>query len=121
MPSILAYSKPLQAIRHKIQLVDAGLLLTTTDLAKADQTNRLFWGFDEVLFFASNKVLLKANELNIIPVDSVCPQELPSCVDWMNRNDCFLALGDGTELTYIAREPVRSIFLSAVKKLQNSN
>lgn len=103
LPPLVSSSPALQQLSSKIQLVGEGLMVKTSHLLSAERQRRLFFGFDEVWFFAKPVFDPKPNGV-CITGPATLPEKVPDkLANWMLSNKCSLGLGDGTGLNFVAK------------------
>jgi hypothetical protein len=80
-----------------------GLLVPTRLLLQAHSRNQLFFGFDEIWFFPSAAISPKRASVWLVGPARINPTTLKKVGEWMVRNSCSLALGDGAGLNCIVK------------------
>jgi hypothetical protein len=80
-----------------------GLLVPSKLLRKASLRNQLFFGFDEIWFFPSDKITEKPESAWIVGPKRIDQATLDELGLWMAENRCSLALGDGEGLNIIVK------------------
>ncbi len=103
LPPLVRSSSALQHLRPKIQFVGKGLMIKTAQLLSSERQHRLFFGFDELWFFAKPVFDPKPKDI-CITGPATLPEQVPEKLTrWMVRNKCSLGLGDGTGLNFVAK------------------
>ncbi len=101
--SLLHKSKDLRTITSKLRELGGGLLVPTKTLIEASSLHPIFFGFDEVCFFPTKNIEPKPDLASLVGPAKIEQESLDQLGDWMSRNDCSLALGDGVGLNYIVK------------------
>ena len=65
--------------------------------------DRLFFGFDEIWFFPSDRVAPKPESVWIVGPKRIDQTKLDRLGPWMSDTGCSLALGDGAGLNVIVK------------------
>jgi hypothetical protein len=101
----------LDNVRARARFVGKALLLRTTELLDAERLGRMFFGFDEVWFFAKPVTHTKPSGLVIVGPNRMTGELLSRHRHWLDATGCILGLGDGTgmNLCYRVRGARRSI------------
>lgn len=99
--SLLESSPELQSLGADVQVLGKHLLLSTESLLKC--SDRLFFGFDEVWFFPNPPTDPKPDSAWIVGPGRIAPDTLAALEEWMSRNGCSLALGDGAGMNFIVK------------------
>jgi hypothetical protein len=109
--SAVGASTHLDSVRGRATFVGKALLLRTTELLDAERLGRMFFGFDEVWFFARPVTHPKPSGLVIVGPHRVSGELLTRHRRWLDTTGCTLGLGDGTgmNLCFRVRDPRRSI------------
>ncbi len=103
-PSTLLHtSKQLRPIASQLSQLGCGLLLPTITLIQANLLHRFFFGFDEVCFFPTDNIEPKPDSTSVVGPRKIEQDQLDRLGDWMSRNGCSLALGDGEGLNYVIK------------------
>jgi hypothetical protein len=101
-PSSLLSSAPgAEPLVAEAQSLGKGLLVSTRTLLEVQARTRIFFGFDEIFFFANRITEPKPNLAWLVGPARVDQQTMDSLGGWMLANDCTLALGDGEGLNVI--------------------
>ncbi len=101
--SLLDKSPELKRIESAARSVARGLLLPTKLLIEADLHSQVFFGFDEIWFFPSERVQPKPESVSLVGPARIDQAKLDKLGKWMSHNSCSLALGDGEGLNFIAK------------------
>lgn len=96
-------SPELKSIASRARALATGLLLPTKLLLEANSRQRIFFGFDEVWFFPSNRIEPKPDSAWLVGPARIDQPKLNKLGKWMSRNSCSLALGDGEGLNLVVR------------------
>lgn len=103
-PSALLKKSPqLKSIAHKVKPLAGGFLLPTMLMLEAHSSNQIFFGFDELWFFPSDRVDPKPAALSLVGPKRIDQKKLETLGHWMAENGCSLALGDGNGLNIIVK------------------
>jgi hypothetical protein len=100
---LLKKSSKLKAALHGAKALRKGLLLPSCLLDSAEVRNQVFFGFDEVWFFPTDKIKPKPESAWIVGPSRIDQAKLDKLGTWMTENDCSLALGDGDGLNVIVK------------------
>jgi len=103
LPLVVERGREVHQARLNGKFVGKGFLLKTSDLLESERKHPIFFGFDEVFFFASRPRKSKPDSLILVGPARHSHPLPPKWVDWLRRNRCSLALGDGTGLNFIAK------------------
>ena len=98
--------------------VGRGVLVPTRRLIAANQSRRIFFGFDEIWFFPGKKITPKPDDLTITRPGPIDPLEIEHHAAWMNSNGCSLGLGDGEGMNYCLK--VQGVARTVVRALNES-
>ena len=101
--SLARTSKHLSDLGTQPKFVGKGLLLTTRRLLDAERHGRIFFGFDEIWFFAKPIVIPKPAGLVITGPSKLSAQLVEKHADWLDASGCTLGLGDGTGMNFCCR------------------
>jgi hypothetical protein len=101
--SLLGRSPELRPIAKQVQPLEGGLLLPTKLLVEADSRSQIFFGFDEIWFFPSERIQPKPNSASLVGPARIDQRRLDKLGKWMSRNSCALALGDGAGLNFVVK------------------
>ncbi len=101
--SLLDKSPELKPIAHDAKRLDAGILLPTALMLEADASKQIFFGFDEVWFFPTDKIEPKPESSWLVGPRRIDQRKLDKLGSWMTDNGCSLALGDGDGLNVIVK------------------
>ena len=101
--SILKKSPELRSIQGEARPVGRGLLVPTTTLLEANACKQLFFGFDEVWFFPGNGIAPKTTSTCLLGPARIDQTKLDELGEWLSRNSCSLALGDGEGLNFVVK------------------
>jgi hypothetical protein len=85
------------------EMLGKSLRVTTKRLLAAEQSERIFFGFDEVWFFAKPPVRAKPDDVTLVGPEKLAGELPRNLVVWLDDNHCTLGLGDGTGLNLVAR------------------
>ena len=99
--SLLSKSPELKSLARDVKPVRKAILLPTERLL--DAGSQLFFGFDEVWFFPSEKIKPKPESAWLVGPKRIDQAKLDKLGHWMADNDCSLALGDGDGLNLIVK------------------
>jgi hypothetical protein len=104
----------------EIEIVGKALLMPTATLIHANQDKQLLFGFDEVWFFPSRKITPKPSSAWLVGPARIAQKKLDKLSEWMNKNSCSLAMGDGEGLNFIikARGLVRPLLAHTIEQRQ---
>jgi len=102
--SLLNKSPELKPLVKSAEVLGNGILLPTKLLL---ESNRIFFGFDEVWFFLTKKPKLTPKRSIVGPGEIRYIGEVEK---WMMKNNCILGLGDGTGMNFIVYREVKWIF-----------
>jgi hypothetical protein len=103
-PSTLLHtSRELRPIAKGLKELGDGLLVPTRLLIEATLLHRVFFGFDEVYFFPTTNIEPKPDSASLVGPAKIEQRKIDRLGDWMSRNDCSLALGDGEGINYIVK------------------
>jgi hypothetical protein len=80
-----------------------GLLLPTRLLLQVCSHDQLFFGFDEVWFFPTDKIKPKPSAAWLVGPARIDQKKLDKLGAWMSDNSCALALGDGDGLNFVIK------------------
>lgn len=116
--SLLAGNAGLQSALKRAKPLGKGLLLPSRLLLDAALRDQLFFGFDEVWFFPSDRVAPKPESAWIVGPKRVDQTKLDRLGPWMSDAGCSLALGDGAGLNVIvkARGLVRRLIANSLSQ-----
>lgn len=92
-----------KSVVSKARVLGKGLLLPTERLREANARSRIFFGFDEVWFFPSDRIEAKPDSACLVGPSRLTPAALRKFGEWMRNCACSLALGDGEGLNFIVR------------------
>jgi hypothetical protein len=101
--SMLQTSEALKPLKQQAVTKGTAVLVPTSKLLKAEQSQRIFHGFDEVWFFPSRDVAPKPGPICITGPANLTAEPPQEIVTWMESNRCSLGLGDGTGLNFVAK------------------
>jgi hypothetical protein len=101
--SLLKKSPTLHSVASEAQPLGKGLLLPTRLLLQAESHIQLFFGFDEVWFFPSQRIKPKPPSAWLVGPGRIDQKKLDKVGAWMSENSCSLALGDGEGLNFILK------------------
>jgi hypothetical protein len=101
--SLLGKSQELKSIGHLAKRLKKGILLPTAEMLEADADNQIFFGFDEVWFFPTDKIKPIPDAAWLVGPRRIDQRKLDSLGTWMVDNRCSLALGDGDGLNVIVK------------------
>lgn len=101
--SLLGKSPQLASVAHRAKAVKSGILLPTAVLLEANASDQLFFGFDEVWFFPTDKIKPKPESAWLVGPNRIDQTKLDRLGAWIADNGCSLALGDGDGLNVIAK------------------
>jgi hypothetical protein len=101
--SLLKKSEHLKMIMNGGKLLKNGLLLPGKELSEPGFRDRVFFGFDEVWFFPSDKIEPKPQSAWIVGPKRIDQTKLDKLGKWMERNECSFGLGDGDGLNLIVK------------------
>jgi hypothetical protein len=99
---LLSISPELAALRTEAEEFGHGILVATTILLKQP---RLFFGFDEVWFFASRPSDPKPADASIVGPARVDQRRMDAIGEWFVRNHGTLGLGGGEGLNFVVKAP----------------
>jgi hypothetical protein len=103
-PASLRETSPeLRSIAKKVDVMGTGLLLPTKLLLETDSSQRIFFGFDEVWFFATKGVQRTPPPGFLVGPARLTHARLEKVGKWMTDNACTLALGGGEGLNFVVR------------------
>jgi hypothetical protein len=103
--SLLKKSPELKSLARTAHRLGNGLLLSTRRLLEVESRHRLFFGFDEIWFFASKPTQPKPTSLSLVGPAKIDHRKLRRICAWMSENSCSLGLGDGDGLNFIVKIP----------------
>jgi hypothetical protein len=98
--SLRSKSPELKPFAKKMDIVGTGLLLPTEVLLESD---RIFFGFDEVWFFPTKNIQPKPPTVSIVGPSRLNQPRLKQLGKWMADNSGSLALGGGDGLNFVVR------------------
>ena len=101
--SLLANSVELQGRLKGVKPLGKGLLLPSRLLREVGLRDRVFFGFDEIWFFPSDKIRPKPQSAWIVGPNRIHQTQLDRLGPWMSETSCSLALGDGAGLNVIVK------------------
>ena len=101
--SLRKKSPELKLIASRAKVLATGLLLPTKLLVEADSRCQIFFGFDEVWFFPSDRIEPKPDSARLVGPARIDQARLVKLAQWMSDNSCSLALGDGDGLNVIVK------------------
>lgn len=100
---LLLTSKHLEPLRGAFEELGSGLVISTTRLLKAHQQAPVFFGFDEVFFFSKRPTRPKPATFSLVGPSPTSPDSSAKARRWFIDTSCYLGLGDGTGLNFMAR------------------
>ncbi len=103
LPSLVKQSPEIRSAGFSGKLLGQGFLVSTNELLRKERKHPIFFGFDEVFFFASPPRKGKPNAVTLAGPERISDPLPAKWVDWLRRTRCSLALGDGTGLNFIAK------------------
>jgi hypothetical protein len=109
--SLLQKSPELQSLVSKIEILGSGLLLPTRWLLESKNTQRLFFGFDEVWFFPGREIQPKPRTASLVGPARLTQTRLEKLGPWLETNACSLGLGGGEGLNFVVRAQGLARFL----------
>jgi hypothetical protein len=114
--SLLDQSPELLPVKAVARSLGKGLLLPTKLLQQANSQNQIFFGFDEVWFFSSDKIDPKPDSAWLVGPARIGQEAIEELGEWMANNSCSLALGDGVGLNFIikARGPTKLLLSQSI-------
>jgi len=86
-----------------IATLGTGLLLPTSVLLEIETSNRILFGFDEVWFFPTEIIEPKPPGPGLVGPRRITQDRIDELGQWMDRNSCSLALGDGAGLNFVLK------------------
>lgn len=103
MSLLVKQSREIRSAQLGGKLVGKGWLVKTNELVATERKHPIFFGFDEVFFFASPPRKGKPDTIVLVGPGKIS-QPLPTeWLAWFRRNRCSLALGDGMGLNFVAK------------------
>jgi hypothetical protein len=103
LPLLVKESREIQSAQLSGKLVGRGWLLKTNELLASERKQPIFFGFDEVFFFASPPRKSKPDAIVLVGPEKISQPIPAERLAWFRRNRCSLALGDGTGLNFVAK------------------
>src|SRR6266852_6565787 len=103
LPLLVKQSPEIRSAQLRGKLVDSGWLVKTNELLATKRKRPIFFGFDEVFFFASPPRKGKPDNIVLVGPEKISPPISSEWLAWLRRNRCSLALGDGTGLNFVAK------------------
>src|SRR5271165_4831480 len=79
------------------------LLLPVRQLHAVTFRDRVFFGFDEVWFFPSDRIEAKPDSAWLVGPGRIGQKTLDELGSWMVANSCSLGLGDGVGLNFLVK------------------
>lgn len=113
--TIVKNNAKLAELRDASRVIGKGVFLATKELLAIERRTRLFYGFDEIWFFAGSRITAKPRSVIITGPNKLSCSTLGPIVRWMKRNDCVLGLGDGVGMNYCAR--IRGVVRQLVRAM----
>ncbi len=101
--SLRARSRELAVDLKAAKAIKNGLLLPAKLLRDANFRDRVFFGFDEVWFFPSDKIEPKPASANLVGPRRIDQKKLDDLGKWMVDNGCSMGLGDGDGLNLLVK------------------
>ncbi|HUY34357.1 MAG TPA: hypothetical protein VMV69_16545 [Pirellulales bacterium] len=101
--SLASTSTDLQAVMDLAKPVGQGVLLPAKQLQAPAFRDRVFHGFDEIWFFPTNQIAPKPDSAWIVGPKRIDQATLDKLGEWMTKNGCSLAIGDGDGLNVIVK------------------
>ena len=101
--SLLKKSQQLKAVMRDAKPLKNSLLLPTKLLHESGFRDQVFFGFDEVWFFPSDKIDPKPESAWIVGPKRIDQTKLDGLGPWMTSNECSFGLGDGDGLNLIVK------------------
>jgi hypothetical protein len=101
--ALLKKSPQLKAAMKCAKPLKNGLLLPTKALHEPGFSDQVFFGFDEVWFFPSDKIEPKPESAWIVGPKRIDQTKLDKLGEWMAGNDCSFGVGDGDGLNLIVK------------------
>src|SRR6266446_3904137 len=98
LPLVVKQSPELRKTGLDGKTLGKGFVVKTSELLASEGQNPIFFGFDEVFFFASRPRKSKPDSLTLVGPEKLSHPLPRKWVDWLRHNRCSLALGDGTGL-----------------------
>jgi hypothetical protein len=103
LASLLDASPEFRSLMANARPLGRGLLLPTKELLEAESSDRVFFGFDEVWFFPSEKIEPKPEAVGLVGPARVDQRTLNRLGAWMTGSSCSLGIGDGEGLNFIVK------------------
>jgi hypothetical protein len=100
---LLQKSPELRVAINGAKPLKRGLLFPSKRLQEANLRDQIFFGFDEIWFFPSDKIEPKPESAWIVGPGRIDQAKLDRLGPWMTAHHCSLALGDGDGLNVIVR------------------
>jgi hypothetical protein len=101
--SLLKKSPALKAALNDAKPLKNGLLLPSKLFREASFCDQVFFGFDEIWFFPGDEIEPKPESAWIVGPKRIDQAKLKELGDWMVKNGCSLALGDGDGMNVIVK------------------
>jgi len=101
--SLLRKSPELKPLVTEAQSLDGGLIVPTRRLMEIDSRSQIFFGFDEIWFFADRITEPKPDSVWLVGPARVDQEKMTRLGIWMSANKCSMALGDGEGLNVIVK------------------
>ena len=76
----------LRSFTKYMGIVGNGVLLSTQQLQRLDQSERIFFGFDEVWFFSRKQIAPKPNSHFIVGPEKILSTEYLALESWLHGN-----------------------------------
>jgi hypothetical protein len=103
LPLLVKQSREIHSAQLSGKLVGGGWVVKTSELIAAERKHPIFFGFDEVFFFASPPRKSKPDTIVLVGPEKISQPFPQEGLDWLRRNRCSLGLGDGTGLNFVAK------------------
>jgi hypothetical protein len=100
---LLSTSPELAFLAKAARPVGAGFLVPTSFLLGAKEGQHIFYGFDEVWFFARAEISRKPAGAWLVGPNRLNETRLNKLGPWMAANACSLGLGDGEGLNVVLK------------------
>ncbi len=101
--SLLKKSSQLKAAMKCAKPLKNGLLVPAKVILEPGFRDQVFFGFDEVWFFPSDKIEPKPESAWIVGPNRIDQTKLDELGEWMATNECSFGLGDGDGLNLIVK------------------
>jgi hypothetical protein len=103
MPMVVERSREIRLAELTGKFVGKGFLVKTHELLSRERKHPIFFGFEEVFFFASSPRKSKPEAVTLVGPEKLSEPLPGKWVGWLRQTRCSLALGDGTGLNFIAK------------------